>query len=326
MAKLITGGTGYIGAELTRLVAEGGEKPVVFDIVINHSRIKDIEKKLNVAIGDVGIQSEVNNVIKENRVTEIFHLGSLLTNVSEGNHWGSFQTNVVGTYNIIEAARLFGVKKMMFTSTFGTYGIDLEEVLDDKSLQRPITMYGAGKLYGEGLGRFYHKKFGLDFRAVRFAHMIGPNVRTSGHWAPAMIEDAILGNVNKCVFAIPETRVSLIYVKDCARACQMVLDARPEEIKGICYNVTGIPEMLSAREIETALKRRFPKFKVDYQPDPMITAVGNNYNAVKRFDDSTARKEWGWKPLYGAIDTIVDAMQADINDHPERYGLAKPTK
>ncbi len=117
-------------------------------------------------------------------ITEIYHIGSMLTFAAEANPWASFRSNVIGTYNVLEAARLFGVQKMMFTSTFGTFGLQMEEVCTDLSIQRPLTMYGCGKLYGEGLGRFYRNKFGLDFRSIRYALMIGPNVRTAGHWAP----------------------------------------------------------------------------------------------------------------------------------------------
>ncbi|MEE8419010.1 MAG: NAD-dependent epimerase/dehydratase family protein, partial [Dehalococcoidales bacterium] len=248
--KLITGGTGYIGAELARILVERGEKVVLFDIVINSHRIADIEKELEIVRGDLGNQAEVFNVVRDYKVDEIYHLGSMLTYMSELNPWASFQTNVVGTYNVLEAARLFNIQKMMFTSTFGTYGLLLDEVLTDTSLQRPVTIYGCGKLYGEGLGRFYNKKFGLDFRSIRFAHMIGPNVRTPGHWAPPMIEDAITGVNNVCHYAVPETKVSMIYVRDAARAADMVLRAPRENIRMMNYNVAGIPELTRAGELE----------------------------------------------------------------------------
>ena len=85
MSKLITGGTGYIGAELAHILADRGEEVVLFDIVINHPRIEDIANKVKVVQGDLGNWSEVLNVVIDNDITEIYHLGSMLTYMSELN-------------------------------------------------------------------------------------------------------------------------------------------------------------------------------------------------------------------------------------------------
>jgi len=193
MAKLVTGGTGYIAAELAHILVERGEEVVLFDIFINEYRVEDIKNKVKIVRGDLGNFPEVANVVKDNGVTEIYHMGGLLTMVSEGNPWASFRANVIGTYNVLEAARLFSVKKMMFTSSIGTYGLGIGDVIDDLTMQRPTNFYGVGKLYCEGLGRWYMNKFGLDFRSIRYPATVGPNVRTPGHWMPPMIEDAISG-------------------------------------------------------------------------------------------------------------------------------------
>jgi threonine 3-dehydrogenase len=261
------------------------------------------------------------NAVKENGITEIYHLGSMLTNASDLNPWGSFQTNVIGTYNVLEAARIFSVEKMMFTSTFGTFGLLIDEVLTDVSIQRPITFYGCGKLYCEGLGRYYNRKFGLDFRSIRYAQMIGPGVRTHGHWAPAMIEDSINGIDNECIYANPETAISMIYVKDAARAAHMVLQAPQEDIRMMNYNVAGIPDFVTAAELEAALENRYKNTRVIYKPDTSLEEIGNDFRTLKRFDDSYARDEWEWYPEYDTVDRIIDAFETDINSYPERYGI-----
>ena len=324
MAKLVTGGTGYIGAGLAHILVDRGEEVVLFDIVINRYRIEDIENKVKIVPGDVGNWSEVLNVVKDNKISEIYHLGSMLTYMSELNPWASFQANVIGTYNVLEAARMCGVEKMMFTSTLGTFGLQMAEVITDISIQRPVSMYGCGKLYGEGLGRFYRRKFGLDFRSIRYAHMIGPNVGTPGHWAPLMIQDAILGKTNECVYGNPETTVSMIYVSDAARAADMVLKAPKEKIKMVNYNVTGISAVTSARELEAVLIKRFPKFKVNYKPDTLSqTGAYKALSVMRVFDDSYARNEWGWKPQYDTPEAIIDVFGKGMKEHPGRYGLAK---
>ncbi len=323
MAKLITGGTGYIGAELARLLADRGEEVVLFDIIINRYRVEDIENKVKIVQGDLGNYSQVLNVVKDNNITEIYHLGSMLTYMSELDPWASFRANVIGSYNVLEAARLFGVKKMMFTSTQGTFGLQIDEVVTDITIQRPVTIYGCGKLYVEGLGRFYRRKFGLDFRSIRAPFMVGPNVHTPNHWAPPMIEDAILGKPHECIYGTPASKGSIIYISDIARAADMVLKAPKENIEMVNYNVAGIPAVVSAKELETTLMRRFPKTKVTYKPDTTLQeTVRRRLDAMKVFDDSYARKEWGWKPQYTTLEAIIDQFEKDMKKHPKRYGLA----
>jgi threonine 3-dehydrogenase len=321
MAKLITGGTGYVAAELAHILVERGEKVVLFDIYINRYRIEDIENRVKIVRGDLGNASEVLNVVKDNDVTDIYHIGSMLAFASDANPWASFRSNIIGTYNVLEAARLFNVQKVMFTSTFGTFGLQMEEVCTDLSIQRPLTMYGCGKLYGEGLGRFYRNKFGLDFRSIRYSLMIGPNVRTPGHWAPAMVEDAILGKPHEAIYATPESTASLIYVTDAARAADMILQAPRESIKMVNYNVAGIPAVVTAREIETSLNKRYPKAKISYKDDQTLSAL-STHSVMRVFDDSFARKEWGWKPQYSSLESIIEAFEKALRDHPKRYGLS----
>ncbi len=318
MATLITGGTGYIGAELARLLVQRGEEVVLFDIAINRHRIDDIEHRLKIVRGDLGNFSEVINAVKENRIREIYHLGAMLTYMSELHPWASFQTNVIGMYNVLEAARLFDVEKVMFTSTFGTFGLCKDEVLTDTSLQRPTTFYGCGKLYIEGSGRFYRSKFGLDFRSIRYAHMVGPGVRTPGHWAPPMIADVVLGTPNKCIYGTPKSVISMIYFKDAALAADMVMRAPRDAIQMVNYNVAGIPAVTSATALERALKTRYPGAKITYQPNPYLP---HQPHTMREFNDDCARREWGWQPECDSLEKIIDAFERDLKFHPAHYGI-----
>jgi threonine 3-dehydrogenase len=317
MANLITGGMGYIGLELAHILVEEGQDVVLFDIAANRERIEDIESRVQVVQGDLGDFSQVLNVVKNNRVTEIYHLGGMLTNMSETNPWASFRTNVIGTYSVLEASRLFGVEKMVFASTIGTFGLQMDEILTDTSVQRPLTMYGCGKLYCENLGRYYRARHGLDFRSFRLAQMIGPGVRTPGHWAPPMIEDAILGKPHECVYASPETVVSMIYVRDAAMAAHRLLEAPKDSIKMVNYNVA----VVSAGELERILTKRYPTTRVTYKVDLSVPALRDRSRILKVFDDSYARKEWGWQPRYSTPEEIIDVFERDIRSHPRRYGL-----
>jgi threonine 3-dehydrogenase len=318
MAKLITGGTGYIGAELAHILVARDEEVVLFDVAIAEYRIEDIKNKVKVVRGDLSNWSEVANVVKEYKITEIYHMGALLTLASESNPWASFRVNVIGTYNVLEAARLFDVEKMMFTSSLGTYGLGIPEVIDDLTIQRPTNFYGCGKLYCEGLGRWYMNKFGMDFRSIRYPSTCGPNVRTPGHWVPVMIQDAIMGRPHECIYASAgDPGTPIIYMTDAARAADMILQAPKDKIRMVNYCVSGIADAVSVHELETVLKRRYPKTEITYR----APVGGIALTVVKRLDDSYARKEWGWKPLYDTPEAIIDKFEKDMRDRPSYFGV-----
>ncbi|MBI4191456.1 MAG: NAD-dependent epimerase/dehydratase family protein [Betaproteobacteria bacterium] len=321
MAKLVTGGAGYVGAETVRQLVNRGEEVVAFDIASDTYRIDELGKQVKFVRGDLGNFSEVLNVVKDNKVDAIYHMGSMLSWMAELNPWASFRANVLGTYHVLEACRLFGVPKIMFTSTIGTFGLGMNGVITDDTLQRPTILYGAGKLYGEGLGRWYSDKSGLDFRTVRYAQMIGPNVRTPGHWAPPMIEDAILGKPNVCQYGTPETVGSWIYVIDAAKAAVDILDAPKEKIQTMNYNVTGISSVISAKGAAAILQKKYPGFKVEYKmsTDPRRMPRGT----WTAFDDSNARKEWSWSPIYTTPEAIIERFEKDLKEYPKRYGLSQ---
>lgn len=326
MTNLITGGSGLVGAELAHILLGRNEKVVVFDRV-NGFRLRDIDGKVTFVQGDLGTWSEVINVVKEHQVTYIYHMGAMLTGESEVNPWGSFHTNVVGTYNVLEAARLYGVKGMMFTSSIGTFDASLVPELSDVVLQRPRDFYGVGKLYCEGLGRMYRRKFGLDFRAVRYPSVVGPGVATPGHWDAPMIQAIVAGKPFEC--AMPRDRGgAMLYYKDAARAADALLRAPKDSIKMINYNIGGI-QRVTPGEIEHALSKHVTDVVVKYvtppgPPPPMPTSPGSAAPRVGEitWNDSYARSEWGWLPQYATIDQIVSDFVREVKTNPARHGLA----
>lgn len=321
MAKLITGGTGFVGAELARLLVERDESVVLFDIALNYNRIEGIENKVKVIQGDLKVWPEVFNVIKENNIEGIYHLGSMLSVPSDANPWASFQVNVVGTMHVLEAARLFGVKKLVFASTAGTYGLGTTGVVTDETLQRPITMYGCGKVYCELLGRFYRRKFDLDFRSVRYPQVIGPGVRTPGvaQYNAWMIEETALGKPYEC-YVTEDTKIPVIYFKDAARCTHMCYEAPKERIKTMNYNISGVTPTRTAKELEQVVKKFIPEAKISYKPDPKIMEFFQTLR-MDVFDDSKAREEWNWEPLYPNFEEVVKDFIQEMRQNAKRYGI-----
>jgi threonine 3-dehydrogenase len=315
MPSLITGGSGLVGSELAHILINRGEKVVVFDRVKN-KRLIDIENQITFLQGDLSIWSEVFNVIKEYKITRIFHMGAMLTFESEHNPWGSFQTNVVGTYNILEASRLLNIESLMFTSSIGTFDPStVSNHLSDTVLQRPRDFYGVGKLYCEGLGRMYRKKFGLDFRALRYPSVVGPGVTTQGHWDAPMIQAILKGQTFQCP-AVPDRGNPMLYFKDAALAAYELLRAPKDSIKMIIYNVGGI-NRVTPKDIENALRKHLDNVKVDY-----VTAINMPPPPGEiNWDDSYARNEWGWAPQFFTIDKVVSDFIQELKNAPVRYGI-----
>ena len=326
MAILITGGTGFIGSGLARSLVERGEKDIVlFDIAPRLNRIMDIKDRVKIVQGDLKVWSEVMNVVKDNNIEGIFHLGSMLSGACEANPWQGYQVVVTGTMHVLEAARLFGVKKLVFSSTSATYGMGIPETVTDETLQRPVTIYGAGKLFGEHLGRFYRRKFGLDFRCVRYFMVIGPG---SGQYPPVaehntkMVEYAALGKPYVCKVR-QDQGVPLTYVKDNIRATEMLYYAPAEKIKTVCYNTIGVSPARTAGELYQAIKKFIPDARLTFEPDPeLVKFFDAFFGGMKAVDDSRAREEWGWKPQYTDFEKLVEDFVREIKTRPQLWGLA----
>ena len=324
MSILITGGTGFLGAGLARKLLEQGEDVVLFDVFPRLGRIPDIEDKVKVIQGDIKVWPEVLNAVRDNKVEGIFHLGAMLSLPSEENPWASYQTNVAGTMHVLEAARLFDVKRLVFASSGGTYGLGISDVLTDETIQRPINMYGIGKLFGELLGRFYRRKFGLDFRCVRYCGVvIGPGYTTKALpiYIPWMIEHAALGRPGpfEC-WVSEEVPIQIMYFKDVVEGTKMLYYAPKENIKTICYNLAAGTQLPTVKDVEIAIKKFIPEAQFTYKPDPVTMEIMHSLES-QRVDYSRASEEWGWDPQYTDYEKIIEDFIHEARTNPERYGL-----
>ncbi len=318
MATLVTGGTGLIGAEVARVLLEKGEQgPVLFDFNPSPNRIADIADQVDVVRGDVGNFSHVLDVVKRARPSAIYHLGAILSAPSDADPASSFHVNAQGTFNVLEAARLFDVPQVIFTSSIGTYGQDIQgETIDDYTLQRPVLFYGATKVFGENMGYYYRLKHGLDFRGVRFPSIVGPGVRSPGvaQYISWVIEECGKGNPY-AIYVEPETRVPAMYIKDAARALVMLSDAPRESIETAMYLLAGINPTPSAAELADVVRARIPDAEIDFKPDAQIQRA---LDSLRPLDDSNARREWDWKPSYNLVQTVDDFLR-ELRQNPKRY-------
>ena len=310
MTILITGGTGFIGSNLARKLIDEGERPVLFDVAPVQRMLRDMESEFHYVRGSVTSLPELINCMRQYGVDRVFHLGGMLSLPSEENPWAAFEANIVGTYHILEASRITQVAQVVYGSTIATYSKDIPtDVIDDRTIQRPSSMYGVTKVSGELLGRFYSRKFGLDFRGVRLPSVVGPGAKTAhmsiyNAWA---IEEPLKGHAYE-LRCEPETRCPVIYFKDAANAFRLLSQAGRSQISTMIYNVAGILPQFSANDLVSAVRSRIPGARLTFNPDPEITELLKEIGRLN-IDDSRAQSEWGWKPAYSLKDMVDDFIK-----------------
>lgn len=164
MSIIITGGCGLIGANLARIMLEKGREVVTFDVAPAQALPADLASRVTHVQGDITNYHEVLNALRDHGVDEVFHLAATLSAPSEANPWRAYKINNEGTYFALEAARVCGVGKFLFSSSMGSYGMGHDGHISDDTIQQPTIIYGVTKVFGELMGRYYQRKFGVDFR------------------------------------------------------------------------------------------------------------------------------------------------------------------
>lgn len=318
MTSLITGGSGLMGVEVVRLLLEKGEKPVVFSRNPATPKLADVADHVEGIAGDLGNFSQVLNAVKKTQPDVIYHMGGMLSVPSDADPAGAIQANVLGTFHVLEAARLFEVPQVLFASSLGVYGADIrEDFIDDNTVQHPLLFYGATKAFAENMGRFFKRKYGVDFRGIRFPSVLGPGIRTPGvaQYNPGVIEECAKGNAFT-IWVRPDTRIPIMYFTESARAIVELGQAPVENIKTVNYVLTGITPTPSAGDLADVVRAKIPGAQIEFQPDlelqPILDDIG------RRVDDTNAQQEWGWKPGYD-LERSVDEFLNEMRSNPQRY-------
>jgi len=297
---------------------------VVFHVSPSVKRLEDVADQVEMVRGDLGNFSHVLNAVQRTKPSVIFHLGAMTSVPSDQDPAAAMKTNALGTFHVLEAARLFEVPQVLFSSSIGTYGLGIQEnVIDDYTLQRPELFYGATKVFCEHMGLFYKRKYELDFRGVRYPSIVGPGVRTLGmvQYTSWVIEACAKGD-SYVIWVNPETRVPVMYFRDAARAILKLRETPLEKIKTVNYVLAGVSPVPSASELADVVKSKIPDAQIDFEPIPEVQEMVNN--SLAAIDDSSAQKEWDWNPQYD-LERMVDDFLQELNLNPERYDDAVPS-
>lgn len=304
---LVIGSTGQIGSELTAELRRiyGGAHVVA-------GYIKGCEPKGELAEGGPSAEADVTNpemiagVVRQYNIDTIYNLAALLSVVAESKPRLAWRIGIDGLWNILEVAREHGCA--VFTpSSIGSFGMETPKVMTPQdTVQRPRTIYGVSKVTTELLSDYYHNKYGVDTRAVRFPGVISYVTPPGGgttDYAVDIYYSAVRGE--KFVCPIKQgTLMDMIYMPDALKAAIDLMEADPARL--IHRNAFNIASLSFAPEtVFEAIKKYKPEFEMTYDVDPLRQSIAESWPDC--MDDSCARREWDWKPAYD-LDTMTRDM------------------
>jgi nucleoside-diphosphate-sugar epimerase len=300
-AILITGGSGLVGANAARMLLDRGERPVLFDVALNERLLRAVgvdPAEIPVVRGDVGDLPGIISALREHKIGRVLHLAAFLGEEVQRRPYGGVQLNLMGTVNMLEAARLEGVKRVVFSSSGTVYHAQIGEggpkKIDETIPLNPLSIYAAAKAGGEFLGRAYAKRFGFEFVTVRFAALYGPSPAglkaTREQAIQLMIRAAIKGEAAKINW--PYGPAELLYGKDAAKGA--VLATIKDNLKENIFHI-GTGQRSTGDDILSALKRHFPG--VDITLTRGARPMPYPEDRIPH-DLSRAREQLGFEPDY----------------------------
>ena len=307
-ATLITGGSGFLGNYLAKALVEQGEE-VIWMYSSNSQLlpyVQEVEDKITKVRGDLSNWYDVIDPIVKYNVTKIFHSGALLSHVAEQNPQKGFEVNLLGTWYVLEAARMFNIEQVMFVSTVASFGDYISDPVPNTATQYPHTMYGVTKVSSERLGEYYCRKYNVDFRGVRLPSVIGPGRGPGGvsAYSTLIVETPAKGEPYE-VFVEEKSRMPMLYVKDAVKCLLQLSQANENKLNYRMYNIQGFSP--SAGEMVEEIQKNLPNAQISFKPEEQMVKIVDSW--PDELDDSEAKKDWGWDPDYKLENTIKDFIQ-----------------
>jgi len=305
---MITGAAGQIGSELAAALRKrhGAENVLVTDIVAPASQAAENGP---FAVVDVTDRAGLGSALRRYRIDTVYHLAAILSATGEKNPQKAWAINIGGLYNVLEAGREIGLKRIFTPSSIAVFGPATPRIRtpQDTNLD-PTTMYGVTKVAGEHLCDYYVRKYGLDVRGCRFpgiiSHMTPPGGGTTDY-AVAIFYEAVRSGRYTC-FLREDTSLPMMYMPDCLKSILDLMAADPARLRHHSnFNVTAMS--FTAGELAAEIRKHIPGFVCEYVPD-FRQAIADSWPAS--IDDSAAREEWGWRPDHDIASMTADMLAA----------------
>ena len=308
---LVTGASGQIGSELVpalrekfgaqNVVAAGRATPLAPDVLASGPSTRI----------DVRQLEDLDRAIKEHGIDTIYHLGSILSARAEGERGLGHEVNIDGLFNVLEAAARNGLERVIIPSSIAAFGPGTPaDNTPNETLQKPNTLYGISKVFGELMGDYYFDKVGLDVRGVRLPGIVSwktePTAGTTDY-AVAIFYGAIRERRYTC-YLRPGTYLPMMYMPDAILSLVQLAEA---DVAGLRHHADFNVNAMSfaPEELEATIRKHVPDFVMDYDIDPLRQSIADSW--PNSLDDSAARREWGWSPKFD-LEAMVDDMMVNL--------------
>jgi len=306
MKYLITGGTGFLGSYVAKNLIDGGHHVVCYDFAPNVNSIQQVltrEELESVTIrsGNICDLAGFTHVCQDEKVDTIIHLAGLLKSACEENVPAAIDTNLSGTVNIFEAARICGIKRVVYASSIDAIGqpdFIEEPILRNDVPHMPLNIYGKLKDACEFMGAFYNTRYGLETVGLRYVVTYGKaRMRGGSNWIVELLNKPAM-NIDSVV-PFGDATSDMIYVKDAAGATVLAASVCADRLKQPAYTITG--EAKSVREMRDYVAELLPHVDIQLQPGTLELEKG--------YDGSAAREDLGYTPKYSVFEGIRETIR-----------------
>ena len=304
---LVTGSSGQIGSEIVPLLRG---KYGVDNVVASDLRMES-ESQHNGPFETIDVREgeALEKVVDAYEIDTIFHLASLLSAMGEKNPDLAWSVNIEGLRNVLQLARTKQLR-LFWPSTIAVFGSNTpRRATPQETFFDPQTIYGITKRSGELLCKYYHDKFNVDVRSLRYPGIISHKTRPGGgttDYAVEVFHAAVEDHPYSC-FVSADTRLPMMYIEDAVRAALELMHADPENLSvWTSYNLAAVS--FSVQELADEIVRQTGKLEINYSPDHR-QAIAKSW--PEDIDDSVARSDWNWNHEYD-LPRIVEEMISNI--------------
>jgi len=314
---LITGGCGFVGSHLARFLLERDYNVILMDLAVDERLVKDIKDKSLIVKADVTNVTQLTEVFKKYRVDAVAHYAALLSSAADSNPHLGYKVDFEGVWNVYNAARATEVESVIFASSVAAYGPEVLQQAKENAYTVPQTLYGISKQFGEMLGLWFYRKYGVQFVAFRYASIIGPGRRNGGAsaYSTLIVQKPAQGEPYE-VSVREEDAMPIAYIKDVVEVTAVAYEDI-KKLKSRIYNIASLNPSPTAGELASRVKKHIPNAKIAFNPNPAITDIVKSW--PRNLDTSRIQSELNWRPKYSNLDTLTSDFIREVKQHPEVF-------
>jgi nucleoside-diphosphate-sugar epimerase len=304
---LVIGASGQIGVELTMALRKmyGNSNVIASDLREENELLKGTGPYVSL---DVMNKEMLHVQVIRQNITQIYLLAAILSATGEKNPNLAWNLNMQGLLNVLDIAREEKLEKIYWPSSIAVFGpTSPKQNCPQQTIIEPTTVYGISKYAGEFWCNYYHHRFGVDVRSLRYPGLISYKSAPGGgttDYAVEIFYEALESQQYKC-FLQEDTYLPMMYMPDAIRATIELMEAPKEKISiRTSYNLSSMS--FSPKEISAEIKKHIPSFQVSYHPD-YRQAIADSW--PQSIDDAVARNDWGWKHDYDLPQMTEDMLK-----------------